>query len=455
MVTRRTMMTGGLPVVGVAAGLLAACGPNQTGSGGAGAAPRPASGTLTWFMRANTQEMAWEQAAVQAFKSAQPGATVNLETVASSGEFDPKLTALFAGGTPPDVWTHWGQSGFADYHARSLLGELTSFITRDKLDTSTFMPGVYDVWKRDGKLYGLSFNQRFGTFVYYNKQLLQQAGLQPPPASWDDRTWTWDKMVEYARKQTTGGNFGIATGAQPGLWGLAYLFGGDWFTKEHYETGVSKTHKATSPEVREAMQARADLMHKLRAYPTPADGKDLGTTNHRQQFVNGRLAMFFDTGSEWPGIDTGAKFEWGVTPAPRQKDNRNINFVNPLMLAKESKNKDAAWAFIKWHVSEPGQRVLVQNAFQPVHRALLEEWIKGSKVAMPAADVRKVVEGATAKSQIGPNQIMVDFGPIRTAVDESMKPVWEGSKSAVDGLRDAAQQLDKIVSDTYARYAKK
>jgi ABC-type glycerol-3-phosphate transport system substrate-binding protein len=162
--------------------------------------------------------------------------------------------------------------------------------------------------------------------------------------------------------------------------------------------------------------------------------------------------MYFDTGSEWPGIDTGARFEWGVGAAPRQKDNRNINFVNPLMIAKESKNKDAAWAFVKWQVSEPGQRVLVQNAFQPVHKALLEEWIKGSKVAMPPADVRRCVEGATAKSQIGPNQIMVDFAPIRTAVDESMAPVWASTKTAVEGLRDAAQQLDRILADTAARY---
>jgi multiple sugar transport system substrate-binding protein len=452
-ISRRRLIQAG-SLAGALTGLVA-CGEQGARSGGLGAAPQALGGSLTWFMRANTQELAWEQAAVQGFKAKEPGVTVNLETVATSTEFDPKLTALVAGGTPPDVWTHWGTAGFGDYYARGLLAELSAYIGRDKLDTSTYMPGVYDVWKRDGKLYALSFNQRFGTFTYYNKQLLQQAGLAPPPAAWDDRTWTWDKLVDYARKLTTSGGtrvFGIAAGAQPGLWGLAYLFGGDWFTKQHYETGVSKEHRASPPEVRQAMEARADLMHKLRVYPTPADAGALGTGNHRQQFINGNLAMYFDTGSEWPGIDTGARFDWGVGAAPAQKDNRNINFVNPLMISKESKNKEAAWAFVKWNVSEAGQRVLVQNAFQPVHRALLDEWIRGSKVAMPPADVRKAVEGATARSQIGPNQIMVDFAPIRAAVDEAMAPVWEGSRTAAEGLRDAAQRLDTILADTAAKY---
>lgn len=451
--TRRALIHSAVGTGGAIA--LAACG-QQTGSepSGAGARPKAASGAITWFMRASGQEAVWEQAAVQAFKSEAPAVSVSLETVSAGSEFDPKLTALFAGGTPPDVWTHWGQSGFGDYYARGLLNELSSYIGRDKLDTSTFMPGVYDTWKRNGKLYGLSFNQRFGTFLFYNKQLLQQAGLAPPPVSWDDRSWTWDKMVGYAQKLKANGVFGVAMGDQPGLWGLSYLFGGDFFTKEHYETGIAKTHKVNSPEVREAMQARADLMHKLRVYPTPADAKELGTANHGDQFANGQLAMLYDTGATWSRIETKAKFEWAVGAAPRHKSNKNVNFINPLMMAKESKNKEAAWTFIKWNVSEAGQRVLVQNAFQPVHKALLEEWTKATKAAMPAADLRKAIDGATANGHIGANQVIVDFAPIRNAVDDSMKPVWEGASSAADGLRNAAQQVDKLVADTYAKYGK-
>src|SRR5215212_6302399 len=137
------------------------------------------------------------------------------------------------------------------------------------------------------------------------------------------------------------------------------------------------------------------------------------------------------------------------------KDNKRINFINPLVISKESKNKEATWSFIKYSVTEPGQKVLVQYAFQPVIKSLLEDWLKVGKSKQPIADIKKAVEGAAPHTQIGPNQIMVEFGPIRTAVDDSMKPAWDGTKNAGDALRDAKQKVDVLVADTYAKYGGK
>jgi len=456
--TRRAFALGGL-ALGVGAALTAACGAGTPTGGGTSPAPQSAAGTVQWFMRANAAELLWEQAAVSGFKQLAPSVTVNLETVPTSGEFDPKLTALHAGGTPPDVWTHWGQSGFGDYYARGMVGEIQSFVARDKLDLNQYFATVHDAWKRDGKLYGLSFNQRFATFIYYNKQLFQQAGVKLPPVDWEDRTWTWDAMVEAARKLTNAGNkvWGFGAGAQPRTWGMAYLFGGDFFTKEHYEKGIARQSNIGSPEVRLAMQAEAELITKLNVWPTDADRGGLGSPSPSltQMFTRGNLAMLYDTGSEWPTIDKDSSFEWGVAPAPRQKDNKNINFINPLVLSRESKNREGAWAFVKYNVTEAGQKVLVQAAFQPVVKSLLEEWVKTGKSKQPLADVKKVVEGAGPHTQIGPNQIMVDFQPIRTEVDGALAPVWRAEKSAADALRDAKAKVDGLLADSYARYGGK
>src|SRR5215213_1928942 len=199
--TRRSVIGGAMTATAAAgaAAALAACG--QGGGAPApagGSAPASLSGSLTWFMRAAAAELPWEQAAVSAFKEQAPGVTVNLETVSVARDFDPKLTALVAGGTPPDVWTHWGESGFGDYQAKGLLSDLTALAARDKVDGSTFLPNTYDAWKVGGKLYGLSFNQRFGTFVYYNKQLFDAAGVPLPATDWEDRSWTWERMTDAA-----------------------------------------------------------------------------------------------------------------------------------------------------------------------------------------------------------------------------------------------------------------
>ncbi|HEX2033611.1 MAG TPA: sugar ABC transporter substrate-binding protein [Chloroflexota bacterium] len=441
--------------------LLGACqSGRQGGDAGAGAAPKTVSGQITWFMRAQAAELPWEQGAVAAFKTQAPDVAVNLETVPAASEFDSKLTALLAAGTAPDVWTHWGQSGFGDYFARGLLADLTAFASRDRVDGSTFLPNTFDVWKRNGKLYGLSFNQRFGTFIYFNKQLFEGAGIPLPPVDWENRSWTWDSMVEAARRLTGAGSgggetFGFGAGAQPGLWGLAYLFGGDFFTKEHYANGVARTSNIASPEVLAAMTARAELMHRHRVYPRPDDLRAAGTSSLTAHFIAGRLGMLFDTGSEWPRIEQEASFDWGVAAAPRQKDNKVVNFLNPLLLSRDSKNPEAAWAFMKWHITEAGQRVLVQHALQPVHRAMLDEYLSGRQLKQPPADVKRAIEGAAPHGQISPNQLMVDFGAIRTAVDEAMAPTWNGERPAAESLREAKTKVDAILEESFARYGGK
>jgi ABC-type glycerol-3-phosphate transport system substrate-binding protein len=124
-------------------------------------------------------------------------------------------------------------------------------------------------------------------------------------------------------------------------------------------------------------------------------------------------------------------------------------------MSNESKNKEAAWAFMKWNVSEAGQRVLVQNSFQPVHKSLVDEWLKGGTFKQTAAEVKKVVEGAAPHSQTGPNQLFAEFGLIRTAVDEAMAATWTGERSAADGLREARTKVDQIVAETFVRYGGK
>ena len=444
------------------AALTAACGTDAPGSGASGAAPAPqaASGTVQWFMRANAAELAWQQAAIAAFKQTTPAVTVNLETVPTSGEFDPKLTALVAGGTPPDLWTHWGQSGFGDYFAKGMIGEIQSYVARDKLDMNQYFANVHEAWKRDGKLHGLSFNQRFATFIYYNKQLFQQAGLKLPPVDWEDRTWTWDAMVEAARKLTNPGGsvWGFAAGAQPRYWGFAYQFGGDFFTKEHYQKGAARQSNIGSPEVQAAMQAQADLITKLRVWPSSADAASVGITAsaNRNMFARGHLAMLFDTGSEWPSIDKDATVEWGIAAAPRQKDNKVINFINPLMMSKDSKNKEATWAFIKFNTTEPGQRVLVEKSFQPVIKSQLEPWLSTAKtLKQPVADVRKAVEGAAPHQQISPNQIFVEFGPVRSEVEKGFNPAWAGERSVPEAIAETKTKVDALLADSYARYGAK
>jgi hypothetical protein len=70
----------------------------------------------------------------------------------------------------------------------------------------------------------------------------------------------------------------------------AMMFGGDRIPEEAYETRWIRTFTGTSPEVVEAHQFPADLQHRHRVQPTPADLTEMGL-NPNTVFTTGRTAL--------------------------------------------------------------------------------------------------------------------------------------------------------------------
>jgi multiple sugar transport system substrate-binding protein len=247
---------GALAAAAVLPAVLAACGTSKEGTAGAPAAPKTLTGAVTWFVRNNQQENDWQKSsAVPNFSKQLPQVTVDLVVVAGN-EFDAKLTSLVVGGQSPEVWTHHGQRAFVDYRKNGWLAELTPLAARDKLDFSAFLPNTVDWFRAQGKLWAMPYYQSFGSFLYYNRDMLERAGLKLPPADGNDKSWTWDAMADMAKKLTrnTGGpdgQFGLAAFADSAQFlaqTVAMLFGGDVFLPEHYKDGIAQKTQLDSPQ---------------------------------------------------------------------------------------------------------------------------------------------------------------------------------------------------------------
>jgi|DewCreStandDraft_5_1066085.scaffolds.fasta_scaffold00466_18 multiple sugar transport system substrate-binding protein len=450
--TRRSVVTG---LGSGAVAFAAACRPTAPAPAQEGA-PKKVSGTIVWFVRNNPPELEWEeQGAIPAFRQRFPEVTIELVPTPNA-EFDTKLFSLISAGTPPDLWTHWGTAGFGDYHARGLLEDLTPLVTRDKLDLSQYMPPTQDVWKRDGKIYALSFNQRFGCFIFYNRDLFDKHSLKYPPADWDDRSWTWERMVEAARAISSGDgaqrNFGVQFAGASAYWAIAYIFGGDFFMPEHYTTGLATTSKADSPEVIQAVQERADLTHRHRVWPTSEEIRAAGISGNL--FMSGRLGMIYDGGWGWVNYIT-APFRIGAAPAPWVRDNKTTNYINPWMMSVEARNKPATWEFIKWHISEEGQRVLVEYKFQPVLKSALDNWLKQAEKWGAPEELRKLTEGGTRKGILSPNQTFVEYNRLAQAAFAHLDQVQAGTRGAADACRAVKAEWDVLLKEISAQYGKK
>ncbi len=115
------------------------------------------------------------------FEAKHPDVDIKLEDV-SWDDLQQRLTTDIAGGTAPDIaiiGTRW----LVDYVQQDIAEPLNSYITPDfraKFIEAFMKPSVID-----GKTWGLPVAAS-ARAMYYNKDLLAKAGVNEPPATWDD-----------------------------------------------------------------------------------------------------------------------------------------------------------------------------------------------------------------------------------------------------------------------------
>ena len=115
------------------------------------------------------------------FQAANPGVTVNAEEIGWDN-LQQRLTTDISGDTAPDV---------AVIATRWLLDWATQGVAEplDGYASASFKGQFYDTLLKPssvgGKLYGVPFDASTRA-LYYNKDLLQQAGVASPPTTWDE-----------------------------------------------------------------------------------------------------------------------------------------------------------------------------------------------------------------------------------------------------------------------------
>ena len=180
----------------------APAGGGEAAAGDSGAAAGGEKRELVWMVRNNPVENPWETDVVKpAFEAENPDITVNILNIAQA-DIAVKREAMIAAGEPLHVWsTNWGGDGFASDRHRGLITDLTPLIERDNFDTSVFLPEVLAIYSSEGKVYGFPFLTT-GSYLFYNMDLFDAAGVAYPTTDWDDTSWNWDAALALAQKLT-------------------------------------------------------------------------------------------------------------------------------------------------------------------------------------------------------------------------------------------------------------
>jgi polyol transport system substrate-binding protein len=235
----------------------------------------------------------------------------------------------------------WGQNKW--------LEDLTDLAAADPTyDVKDFFKPVLDGVSYDGRLYAVPFYGE-SSFLMYRKDLFQQAGITMPERP------TWQQVAEYAQKlkDPSKDRAGICLRGKPG-WGEMFAplttvintFGGQWYNMD-WQAQVN------SPPYEEAVKFYIDTLDQA----GEGDPVSFGFTECLNLFTQDRAAMWYDATSAAGSVEdpnnSNVAGKVGYVRAPI-KETKNSGWLWSwnLGINAESKNKEAAWEFVKWATSK-------------------------------------------------------------------------------------------------------
>ena len=138
-----------------------------------------------WHITTDEGQAAVWQSLADSYMAEHPNVNIEI-SILENEAFKTKLTTVMQSGEPPDIFQSWGGGVMNEYIAAGLMKDITADLDADGgAWRNTFSPGALGVYSLDGKNYGVPWDMGMVGF-WYNKDLFAQAGIDAPPASWDE-----------------------------------------------------------------------------------------------------------------------------------------------------------------------------------------------------------------------------------------------------------------------------
>jgi multiple sugar transport system substrate-binding protein len=312
-----------------------AAGSQPAGSSG-GSSAAALSGELTIWAMGNEGTKLGTLAT--AFMTANPGVKVSVTPV-DWGQAVAKLTTAIAGNTTPDV-SQMGTDMMGQFGATGAFDPVPADI-----DPSAYFQSAVNTNLVGGVASGVPWYVET-RLLYYRTDIATKAGITAPPATWDDLA-----AMAKAMKEKGGAKWGISLGTKNWQEYFPFLWqnGGD-------VVDASGNPTLNSPQAVEALTFYDSFFKAGLTPKSVPEGFDITPA-----FVKGDNPMFFSGPWHLGLIDTagGADFKgkWAIAPMPKKVTATSFLGGSNVVVFKNSKNKDAAWAFVKF-LSDPKTQAL-------------------------------------------------------------------------------------------------
>lgn len=274
-----------------------------------------------------------QQALVDKFNSQQKDIVVTLE--AYGDQYDTKIAAGMGAKDAPDVMYMWNYPAYKD-----ALEPLDSYIEKEGAAyKDNFYEALWNYNMADGKILGLPVG--YTTHVmYYNKDLFDAKGVEYPKAG-----WTWDDVRAIAEKLTDEADStkGLAFSGKPDPFDFEmYLWSNGTAYVDDKGTLEGNLNSKESVEVFTMFQ---DMLKDGIAITSEGSGST--------EFKTGKLGMFVNGSWSISSLKE-AGINFGLAELPIFPGKKGVSIVSSsgVSMSKDSKNKEAAFEFMKFWTGE-------------------------------------------------------------------------------------------------------
>jgi multiple sugar transport system substrate-binding protein len=282
------------------------------------------------------------------FEREHPGIRVRVQQIPWTAAHEKLLTA-HVGDASPDL-AQLGNTWIPEFVALRALERLDSALGQStSLDSTRYFPGIWRTNLIEGAAYGVPWYVDT-RIVFYRKDLLEQAGYQEFPRTWDG----WIDAMRAIKRIVGPGRYPIYLPSNE--WHQPVIFGmqaGSPLLKDHGSYAVF-----TDPEFRRAFDFYLRLYRDSLA---PVKGLN-DVANPYQEFTRGYFAMWitgpWNLGEFASRLPDSMQQRWATAPMPGPDgDSTGLSLAggSSLVLFRSSKHPRETWQLIEF-LSRPEQQ---------------------------------------------------------------------------------------------------
>ena len=362
----------------------------------------------------------------KAFEAGHPDIDIRIEVVPWDN-LEQKLLTDIAGGTAPDlsiIGTRW-LVGYVEEGVVEPLDDYMSEEFKARFIDTFLAPSVID-----GTTYGLPVAAS-ARAMYFNKELLEQAGVAEPPS-------TWQELEEAATKISGLGDDISGFGLQgrnietDAYWYYAlWTFGGDIL--ENGQSGVA------SDAAVEAATFYKSLIDQGLTQPEPTnyDRQDI-----ERLFKQGQLGLLL-SGPWLRGQleEEAPDLNYGIALIPEGKAKATYGVTDSIIMFSSSEVKEEAWAFLEEaaFTDEWRRRFTLEEGFLPVFKSVAEDPHFADDPELKA--FTDLLPYANFAPTIARWEEMAD------ATSRALQEIYLGDAEPEAALQDAAARIDELLAE--------